>query len=360
MGQFKPLLDLGGRTVIEHVIASFRGAGISDVRVVVGYSREKLIPLLQRLNASIVVNDHYANGMFSSVQAAVRCLEPSTGAFFLMPADVPLVREATVKCLAAACDHNYEKILVPTFRGKRGHPPLIATSLAGDIIDYSGEGGLAGIFNLHSGDILTVPVPDGNILLDMDTPGDYAYLKRKLLRLDVPTADECEVILRDIYAVPDAVIDHSRAVAGIALWICDEMDRHGFSLDRELLLSAALLHDLAKGRAAHAAESARIVRELGYGGAAALIETHMDIIPGTGREVSSAEVIYLADKLAGGDRRVTLAERFDRAMKRFGDDPETAGKIKVRYENAVGIMARIEAMTGALDFSSHLMAGAPL
>jgi molybdenum cofactor cytidylyltransferase len=360
MGQFKPLLDLGGQPVIERIITSFREAGIFDVRVVTGYGREKLSPMLSRLGVRVIVNDNYPAGMFTSVQAAVRSLGRSTAAFFLMPSDVPLVRAWTIRWLAESYSRHRGKILVPVFDDRRGHPPLVASRFARAIMNYHGDGGLGGIFGLHKADLLPVPVPDGNILLDMDTPGDYSNLQNRLQAMDVPTTAECGVILKEIHAVPDTVIDHCRAVAEVALVIADQMNLHGFNIGRDTLQSAALLHDLAKGQPAHAAESACIVREMGYPGVAALIETHTDIVPCAGGDVSAAEVLYLADKLVIDDRVVTLSERFGRAMERYADKPERAGRIKVRHENAISILNRIQARTGPINFNSHAMAGASL
>jgi hypothetical protein len=99
---------------------------------------------------------------------------------------------------------------------------------------------------------------------------------------------------------------------------------------------------------------------MGYGEVAALIETHMDIVPGTGKEVSTAEVLYLADKLVSGDRVVTLTEHFNRALERYGAKPEIARRIRIRQDNAVSILARIEAGTGTINFNSRIKAGAPL
>ncbi len=360
MKQFKPLLDLGGRPVIERVISSFADAGIADIRVVAGFCKEKLIQALAGLSVRVVINDRYAAGMFSSVQAGVKSLDSSTEAFFLMPADVALVRTETIRYLAGLYNLHRNKILIPVFGTGRGHPPLIAARFAGSIIDYSGENGLGGVLSLHNADIVALPVPDGNILLDMDTPEDYATLRKKLQRMDVPTAAECDVIMSDIHRAPDAVIAHCKAVASVALLIVDKMNRCGFNIDRELLMSASLLHDLAKGRPDHAAESAHIIRAMGYPAVAELVETHMDIVPGKDEEVNAAEVLYLADKLVSGDRVEPMQDRFSRAVDRYGDKAEAADRIRIRYENAIYILNRIEARTGALDFSSRTTAGAQL
>jgi molybdenum cofactor cytidylyltransferase len=154
------------------------------VRVVAGYRRKILVPLLDRLGAEVIINYRYAEGMFSSVQAAVKSLGPSTGAFFLMPADVPLVKAETISYLAESYNRHPGKILVPVFDGRRGHPPLISARFAAEIMNYSGEGGLGAILGLHNADIVFVPVADGNILLDLDTPGDYEDMRRRLQKIE--------------------------------------------------------------------------------------------------------------------------------------------------------------------------------
>lgn len=106
-------------------------------------------------------------------------------------------------------------------------------------------------------------------------------------------------------AAPGARIEaHSRAVAAEALRIADALP---LPLDRELLRSAALLHDLARREKDHAALGAAWLRELGYREAAALVEQHHD---GEGEALDEAAVLFLADKCVREDRRVPLAERF--------------------------------------------------
>ena len=89
MGRFKPLLDLDGRPVIARVVDTFVRAGIRDVRVIAGYNKDVLTPVLEDLGVRVIVNDNYADGMFTSVLAAVKSLESGVKAFFLLPADIP-------------------------------------------------------------------------------------------------------------------------------------------------------------------------------------------------------------------------------------------------------------------------------
>ncbi|MDF2840738.1 MAG: mobA 1, partial [Clostridia bacterium] len=75
MGELKPLLPLGDKTVIEKVIDAFRKAGIDDVRVVVGYEAQRLMPLLEKRKVQIIQNIEFEKGMFSSVQAGIKSLQ---------------------------------------------------------------------------------------------------------------------------------------------------------------------------------------------------------------------------------------------------------------------------------------------
>jgi CTP:molybdopterin cytidylyltransferase MocA len=179
MERFKPLLDLGGQPVIARVIASFMEAGINDVRVVVGYRKELLIARLEDLKASVIINERYADGMFSSVQAGARSVGPYVDAFFILPADIPLVSPSTIRLLAESYDKNQGKILVPCFEGRNGHPPVIASKYGSHIADYAGEGGLKGALQQFESATVRVPVADENILFDIDSSGDYDKLQEK-------------------------------------------------------------------------------------------------------------------------------------------------------------------------------------
>ena len=346
MGRFKPLLDLGGRPVIARVVDTFVRAGIRDVRVVAGYNKDVLTPVLEDLGVRVIVNDNYADGMFTSVLAAVKGLESGVKAFLLLPADIPLVRPWTIRYLAENFVRNEGKILVPCFMGQHGHPPLIASRFIENIMNYRGEDGLSGVLKQQEADTVSIRVPDSNILFDMDEPGDYTELQRRWKRCSIPSVDECEVLLKDIYSISDLVLEHSKTVAGIAGRITDELNRAGTDLDGDLILAASLLHDIAKGKPDHARESARILKNLGYPEVSHIVKSHTDIVLSEHMAIGPAEVLYLADKLVSEDKLVTLSERFGESVSRHGKKPETMRKIETRYKTALIIKDCIETRIG--------------
>lgn len=177
MGAFKPLLPFGATTVLERAITLFRAAGIADIRVVVGHRADELLPLLMRLQVRPLLNACYAEGMFSSVAVAAASFEGESGAFFLLPVDFPLVRPESVETLLGAYRSGAGGILYPTCQGRRGHPPLLATSYCNALLSWPGDGGLQAFLRQYQGDAAHIETGDEGILLDMDTPADYERLQ---------------------------------------------------------------------------------------------------------------------------------------------------------------------------------------
>lgn len=173
MGAFKPLLPFASTTVIEQVISTIREAGLETIRVVVGWRRDRVIPVLERSRVPWVVNERFAEGMYSSVQAGVRSLPADTAAFFVWPGDMPGVRSVTLRRLIANWDQRPSGILYPRHDGRRGHPPLIASTYIPQILREAPQEGLRTILARHAGDAREVECIDPGILVDLDTPEEY-------------------------------------------------------------------------------------------------------------------------------------------------------------------------------------------
>lgn len=178
MEAFKPLLPLGESTVIESSISSFLEAGIENTIVVVGFKANMLKPILEQMDIKWVYNKNYSEGMFSSIVAGVKSLPSHVKGFFLLPADIPIVRHQTIDILS----QNYDKhdIIYPVYKNRRGHPPLISSKLFPEILRFDGQGGLKALLKKHNDSALHIEVDDEGILLDMDTYEDYLMICKKL------------------------------------------------------------------------------------------------------------------------------------------------------------------------------------
>jgi len=347
MGEFKPLLPLAGVSALERAINLFRSAGVADVRVVTGHRAEELTPLLQRLQVRAVANPRFDAGMFSSVAAGFASLEAEIAACFVLPADLPLVRPATVRALLQTFISEPAEVLYPCFGGERGHPPLIEGRLARRLPAWQGDGGLKSALEAEAGSSRELAVVDELILRDMDRPDDFAALQRRAQRWEIPSRAECRALLALSYAPDDPVVRHSEAVATLAVELGTMLNDAGGMLDLELLEAAGLLHDLARREPMHAWIGAERLRDLGFAAAAELVASHMDLPLPRQTTIDAAEVLYLADKLVLEDRRVPLMERFSNVRERFAETPEIAAKIAGRLETARTIETRLEQILGS-------------
>jgi CTP:molybdopterin cytidylyltransferase MocA/HD superfamily phosphodiesterase len=347
MGEFKPLLPFGDATVLERDVSLFRDAGIEDVRVVIGHRADDLLPLVHRLQARPVMNERYADGMFSSVRAGVGSLGDEVEAFFLLPVDIPLVRRQTIFLLAEAFSKGPGAILYPAFYGKRGHPPLIASRFREEILAWSGEGGLKSFLSRHDSEAVSIETEDESILLDMDTLAEYDRLRAAWRRNAIPSAEECEKLLAKKFVAEMPLVEHCRKVAKLAVFLAKQLNEAGCRLDTGLIEAAALLHDLAKGKPNHASEGGRILDEMGYPDIARVVAAHMDITVVKEEPVCAAEVLYLADKMTLRDRYVAVEERFESRLKALGARPDILDAVAVRRENALLIRRKIEDRIGS-------------
>jgi hypothetical protein len=84
----------------------------------------------------------------------------------------------------------------------------------------------------------------------------------------------------------------------------------------------------------------------GFSKVAEIVAVHLDIQVQEKGPINEAEMVYLADKLVAGDQPIDLDQRFQQKIKKYGQDPQMAKAIRVRWDNARRIKAKVEHITG--------------
>ncbi len=345
MRRFKPLLPLDGENVTDFLIRTFLRNGV-DVVLVAGYLQDRLRKGLETADIQIVVNPHYRQGMFSSIQAGLRALESGYQAAFIAPVDVPLVRRSTINSLLQAAIEYPGKILYPTFRRSRGHPPLIPAGVFPLILEEEINGNLKSLLLGQEDLAADVPVPDSNILFDIDTPSDYQRLLDGFRHYEVPSQEECGVIIKEIRKVTPGIYRHSLKVVKIAEAIGHELTARGINLDLPAVIAAAMLHDVAKGQKGHAAAGASWLREMGFGKTGDIVAVHTDLPEDIRDNAWEAKIVYISDKFVEGEKEVSLKERFHSALKRYGVTEDIQSDISRRYDRAMQVKTELESLLG--------------
>ena len=141
-------------------------------------------------------------------------------------------------------------------------------------------------------------------------------------------------ILRD-YQVPQHIVIHSLRVAQVGLFIGSYLKMVGEDLDCNLVEAGCLLHDITKmdsvytGRD-HALTGSDLLRSLGYPRAADLVRQHV-WLDRDGPEITEAMLVNYADKRVKHTDIVSISERFEDLMLRYGTSPERQEMIKELY-----------------------------
>jgi molybdenum cofactor cytidylyltransferase len=187
MGAWKPLLAWGESTIIETVISSVLGAGLSAI-VVAGHRGGELHALLDgRARIRVVDNPAWEAGMAGSVARGAECLSPAT-AFLVLPADMPLVGSIIIRKLLEAHAGEYTNtVLFAAFGGQPGHPVLVPAALVPAIRALPPMARIRDL--LISGPHRLVETGDSSVLADLDAPEDY----EKSLSLRQPPESERSV-----------------------------------------------------------------------------------------------------------------------------------------------------------------------
>lgn len=197
MGRFKPLLPLGGTTLIERIVNLYRRAGIGDICVVAGHRADELRDALRSQDIRCVINPQYASGMYSSLLAGVGDLPDGCRGFFVHPVDLPLVRRSTLAVLIAVFACYPADILHPCFDGRRGHPPLVPAMLVSRILGWHGKDGLRAFWRTGNMPMRDIPVADEGVLLDLDTEVDFMRASSPMAgRLKSPACLNCRMNMR--------------------------------------------------------------------------------------------------------------------------------------------------------------------
>lgn len=173
MGAFKPLLPIGNKCALEHIVETLKDIGIQNIVIVTGYNRERLQPYIKKFNLIEAYNKNFDEGMFTSIQRGTKEFlkeKLNCEGYFLMPVDCPIFRKDVLKSLMA---EEEEEFTVPCYYGKKGHPLYIPQKYFAEIIASNTQNGLKGIVNNHEENLKRVETHTESVILDMDTPKGY-------------------------------------------------------------------------------------------------------------------------------------------------------------------------------------------
>lgn len=132
---------LGSRTVLQHTLAAVQASGLA------WHLEHSGQP-----------------GMGDSIAAAVRATGAAAG-WLILPGDLPLVQSGTLRAVAAALRQH--PVVVPVYRGQRGHPVGFASVCGPALQALHGAAGAASVVAAYGA--FELPIDDIGCVTDIDT-----------------------------------------------------------------------------------------------------------------------------------------------------------------------------------------------
>ncbi|MFB0919690.1 MAG: histidine phosphatase family protein [Oscillospiraceae bacterium] len=203
---------------------------------------------------------------------------------------------------------------------------------------------LCSLMNRELGEIYCIPQPYGCINEILQESGLTSVNRTAYMPAEFPDEEAIKALWKR-YNTPDSVIKHCRAVAKKAMSLEKKLEEKGYTLNKGLILSAALLHDIARAEPEHASKGARWIEKEGYEKVAAVIAAHQELDECVTDPVSEKTLVFLADKLVSGDREVTLEERFTLSTAKCGTAEAIASHGR-KYEQAAAALSRVACLLG--------------
>ena len=170
-GGGKLLAHLDRETVGYHSCANLRTA-LPDVVAVVRPDDETLSAELERAGARVTLCADASDGMGNSLAHGVRAAGDGD-AIVVALADMPWIRAGTIRAVADRLAGG-SSLVVPRYRGQRGHPVGFGPAHRPALIALTGDTGAKSIIAaaLAAGAIDWIDVDDPGVLRDIDVPAD--------------------------------------------------------------------------------------------------------------------------------------------------------------------------------------------
>jgi len=185
MGTPKALLPWRGQPLLRHQLNEIQKSSLRECVTVLGSGADRLVGLCEqprhpRWKSRVIINPRYGEGKCASILAGLTALCDRPDAILVAAVDQPLDHRV-IDALLSAANLEWDRgeavarrtIVLPVFRGRRGHPALFCGSLVGELMGISEESeGLRGVVRRDRGRVLELPWDDAAVLMNLNAPID--------------------------------------------------------------------------------------------------------------------------------------------------------------------------------------------
>ena len=170
MGSNKQLLPLAGKPLIRHCLDTILESGLQQIIVVLGPSGRQIEQFISDLPVAIAWNSEQESDMADSVRIGVDALPENAAGVLVCLGDHPLVQPATIQKMTDHFFAHPDKIIIPRYSGRKGHPTLFPRVVIEEIFSVAT---LRDIVHQTPNRLALLDILDPGVIVDIDTPEDF-------------------------------------------------------------------------------------------------------------------------------------------------------------------------------------------
>jgi molybdenum cofactor cytidylyltransferase len=191
MGRPKLLVELEGQTLIGRVVTALRMGGADRVVVVAPpadtVEGPQVAAQAESAGAQVIVPRTRPAEMRESIEIGLEALEQldRPQSILLTPADYPGLTSEIVAELTRCARKMPDRMIIPRYRGERGHPIVVPWPIAALVRSLPAGAGVNVLLAEHQASLVELDLANPAILADLDTPQDLLRWQQQQGRIRV-------------------------------------------------------------------------------------------------------------------------------------------------------------------------------
>ena len=179
MGFDKLSLPWGKKTVFERCLETLLRSKVQELVIVLGLRNKGVGNLLRGKNIKTVTNPRAEGGMSTSIRRGLQAIHPRSDGILIALGDQPFLKTRTINVLIRTFAQGKGGIIVPSFRGRRGHPVIFHKKYRKELLNLKGDVGGKSLLERYPRDVIVVPVKSEGVVKDINTWQDYKKSSRR-------------------------------------------------------------------------------------------------------------------------------------------------------------------------------------
>ena len=179
MGTPKALLPYQDGTFLEHLLSVTFHPRIGWRRVVLGADAAAIAEGVKLPADEVVINENWEDGQLSSIQCGLRSLPQGTEGMLLCLIDHPLISRELTGALVVRFYESGKPIVLPVYKGRRGHPVIFAARLYQELLSAPLKIGARAVVWTHSDEVCEMETSEEGCVLNLNNPDALAKARKR-------------------------------------------------------------------------------------------------------------------------------------------------------------------------------------